>query len=184
MGCSSADSATVNDYTELTLELRAPANAQGFAFDFNFVSVEFPEYVCTSFDDTFLAMLDSDAFEGNVSFDSQDNRVSINVGFFDVCEPGLDPSCTGGGDLAGTGFGGSEGGGTGWLTTTAPVVPGEKFTITFSVHDEGDHILDSAVILDNFRWVVTPVGDPNTEGRVEAQRSPFVYARPGDIVAH
>src|SRR5690606_23926956 len=79
IGCSDADPGTVNDYTELELVLDVPANANSFSFDFNFMSIEFPEYVCTQFDDTFLAMLQSLEYTGNVSFDSQGNRMSINV---------------------------------------------------------------------------------------------------------
>ena len=173
MGCSEADDSTINDYTEVSFQLEVPANANAFSFDFNFMSIEFPEFVCTSFDDTFLAMLDSQAFSGNVSFDSMGNRVSINVGFFDVCEASLDPACTGDADIVGTGYEGSEGGGTGWLTTTAPVVPNEKISLTFSIFDEGDHILDSAVILDNFRWEIEPVEGPITVPRTEAPLSRF-----------
>jgi hypothetical protein len=162
--CGGADEANVNDYSEISLALQVPANAQAFSFDFNFMSIEFPEFVCTSFDDTFLAMLESDAFTGNVSFDSMGNRVSINVGFFDVCATASDPSCTGEADLAGTGFESTDagGGGTGWLTTTAPVVPGEKIRLTFMIFDEGDHILDSTVLIDNFKWELEPVDGPVT----------------------
>lgn len=162
MGCSDADPDTVNDYSELELVMQVPQNAKSFSFDFNFMSAEFPEYVCTLFDDTFLALLDSEAFQGNVSFDDMGNRVSINVGFFDVCASGLDPNCTGDGDLQGTGYEGQTGGGTGWLTTTSPVVPGEKMTLKFVIFDEGDHILDSAVIIDNFKWELEEVEDPVT----------------------
>jgi hypothetical protein len=166
--CGGADEANVNDYSEVSLAIQVPSNAQAFSFDFNFMSIEFPEFVCTSFDDTFLAMLESDAFTGNVSFDSMGSRVSINVGFFDVCSPSLDPSCTGEADLIGTGFeeGDAGGGGTGWLTTTAPVVPGEKIRLTFMIFDEGDHILDSTVLIDNFRWELEPVDGPVTVDRV------------------
>ena len=142
--------------------LDVPANANSFSFDFNFMSVEFPEFVCTSFDDTFLAMLESQEYTGNVSFDSQGNRVSINVGFFDKCKPNLDPGCTGDAELHGTGYEGSQGGGTGWLTTTAPVTPGEKMKLTFIIFDEGDHILDSSVLIDNFRWHIEQVDGPIT----------------------
>jgi hypothetical protein len=161
-GCSSSDPAQVNDYSEVELVLDVPANANSFSFDFNFMSKEFPEFVCSSFDDTFLAVLESQEFTGNVSFDAMGNRVSINVGFFDVCDPGLDPVCTGDEELAGTGFQNQVGGGTGWLTTTAPVKPGEKIFLTFSIFDEGDHILDSAVIIDNFRWHIEQVDGPIT----------------------
>ncbi len=172
--CGGADEPNVNDFSEISLALQVPANAQAFSFDFNFMSIEFPEFVCSSFDDTFLAMLESDAFTGNVSFDSMGNRVSINVGFFDVCLAGADPTyvsetagCTGEADLLGTGYnhmssGGAGGGGTGWLTTTAPVVPGEKIRLTFMIFDEGDHTLDSTVLIDNFRWELEPVDGPVT----------------------
>jgi len=176
VGCSYPDEATVNDYTELQLVLQVPANAQAFSFDFNFMSAEFPEFVCTMYDDTFVAMLTSTQFNGNVSFDSMGNRVSINVGFFDVCATSLDPGCVGDADLVGTGYEGSEGGGTGWLTTTAPVTPGEKITLGFSVHDEGDHDYDSAVLIDNFRWEVDPVDGPVTVPRLRARPSRFVTA--------
>jgi len=174
VGCSSADNANVNDYSELTVQIDVPLNAKAFSFDFNFMSIEFPEFVCSSFDDTFLARLESQAFNGNVSFDAMGNRVSINVGFFDVCATTLDPTCVGDADIIGTGYEGSQGGGTGWLTTTAPVVPGEKITLTFSIHDEGDHILDSAVILDNFRWEIEEVDGPITVPRIMAPKSRFV----------
>ncbi len=163
-GCGGADETEVNDYSEISLSIQVPANAQSFSFDFNFMSIEFPEFVCSSYDDTFLAMLESEAFTGNVSFDSMGNRVSINVGFFDVCVAGQAAGCTGEAELLGTGFedGAEGGGGTGWLTTTAPVVPGEKIRLTFMIFDEGDHILDSTVLIDNFRWELEPVDGPVT----------------------
>ena len=44
-------------------------------------------------------------------------------------------------------------GATGWLTSQAPVSPGEEFTLEFMIWDAGDGILDSSVLLDNFTWV-------------------------------
>jgi hypothetical protein len=42
---------------------------------------------------------------------------------------------------------------TGWLTTIAPVSPlDETIDVVFSIHDESDGILDSLVVIDNFRW--------------------------------
>ena len=169
LGCSSADPSNVNDFSELELVIDVPANANSFSFDFNFMSIEFPEYVCTIFDDTFLAMLESVEFTGNVSFDSQGNRMSINNGFFDKCQVTTDAdtaNCQGDAELVGTGHEGTAGGGTGWLTTTAPVRPGEKMKIRFMIFDEGDRILDSAVILDNFRWHIEQVEAPITVEKV------------------
>ena len=62
------------------------------------------------------------------------------------------------------GFGGTDpqGGSTGWLTTTVPVTPGDKIKLRFIVFDEGDHILDSAAIIDNFKWLTGVVDAPVT----------------------
>ncbi|MFI5288853.1 MAG: choice-of-anchor L domain-containing protein [Polyangia bacterium] len=71
-------------------------------------------------------------------------------------------SCTGGMCNIGGGGGNIPGGSTGWLTTTAGVTPGEDVTLHFIVFDEGDHILDSAALIDNFRWGTSVVSTPST----------------------
>ncbi|MCA9675120.1 MAG: putative metal-binding motif-containing protein [Kofleriaceae bacterium] len=162
-GCGAADPATVNDYVSLTFTIEVPSNAQAVAYDFNFMSAEFPRWVCSDYDDTFLAILDSSQFHGNISFDDAGRPVTINVGFFDVCQPGAGPACTGAAELAGTGF--QSYGGTGWLHTIAPVPPGETITLTFHLFDEGDSIWDSLVLIDNFQWLGVPVDGPITVDR-------------------
>ncbi len=153
------NSGSVYDYTEWKMVLQVPATSQSFSFDFNFMSSEYPEWVGTQFNDKFLAILDSKKFKGNVSFDKKGNCISINNAFFTVCK-GCQQGET---ELAGTGYEGGVGGGTGWLTTTSPVEPGETITLRFIVFDEGDHILDSAVLIDNFRWDVKAAsGGPST----------------------
>lgn len=103
--------------------------------------------------------------DANISFDAAHNAVSVNNGFFEVCFPavgapaGACPSGTS--DLVGTGMGGwgtnlKDGGGTEWLINDAPVVPGETMEIQFVTWDAGDHNVDSLVLLDKFRWNVTP----------------------------
>jgi hypothetical protein len=42
---------------------------------------------------------------------------------------------------------------TEWLTTMMPVTAGDTFQIHFHVHDCGDHVFDSQVVLDNFQWI-------------------------------
>jgi len=40
------------------------------------------------------------------------------------------------------------------LTTSVPVIPGQQdLQLTLSIHDEGDGILDSLVLVDAFRWL-------------------------------
>ncbi len=156
--------ATVNDYIEINMTIKVPTNAKAFSYDFNFMSAEYPEFVCTEFNDTFLAMLQSSVFTGNISFDSMGNPVTINNGFFTVCPTGMG-GCTGDAPLNGTGMEGQTGGGTGWLTTTSPVGPGETINLRLILFDEGDHIYDSTVLLDNWRWEADPVSGPVTVGR-------------------
>ncbi len=165
--CGGPDAMLVDDMTELTLTLKAPTNAKSFSFDFSFFSAEYPEFVCQMFNDKFLAIVKSQQFSGNVSFDGKGNPITVNNGFFTVTQPN---------DLQGTGYdqddgtGTPIGGGTGWLTTTSPVVPGEIITLRFIIFDEGDHIYDSSVLIDNFRWSLIPAMGPNThrDGGVDA----------------
>ncbi len=156
-GCGVADPSQIQDLVKIELRLKAPAGAQGFQYDFNFMSAEFPEFHCTEFDDTFLAILQSSGLNGNISFDENDNVISINTGFFDVCNPGHAATCMGDQELSGTGFEGR--GGTGWLTTIAPITGGEEFSLTFYLFDEGDAVLTSQVLIDNFKWIGEDVDD-------------------------
>jgi hypothetical protein len=177
------DGADINDLTQLELRLKVPGNAKGFSFDFVFFSVEYPEFVCSMFNDTFYALvLDEPQLGGgartNISFDNEQNEITVNAGFFEYPPywsldisgthyEGTDPytSCSDDPSLGCTapdpcpGYLGST---TGWLRTTSPATPGEEITLIFSIHDEGDSILDSAVVIDNFRWLSVPVEDPGT----------------------
>ena len=142
------------DTTTLTLTLAVPVWASSFSFDLNFMSAEYPEWVGTAFNDFFFANLTSQAYSGNISFDANGTPIEINNAFFSV---------TWSSSLAGTGFDGGVGGGTGWLTTTSPVQPGETATLEFTIGDIADGIYDSTVLLDNFQWGVDNLTDPNTQ---------------------
>jgi hypothetical protein len=164
----------INDDIGLELRIRSPRNATGYEFLFKFYSFEFPEWVCTSFNDQFIALVappPMGSINGNISFDSNTNPVSVNIAFFDVCDPaGIgnfaslcfsgcpappNPYCPSGtAELAGTGFDTlGDAGGTSWLKTQAPVVGGDEVTIRFAIWDTGDQALDSSVLLDKFRWI-------------------------------
>jgi hypothetical protein len=47
------------DSQMLTLRVRVPTNAKSFSFASNFFSAEFPEWVCSPYNDFFVALLDS-----------------------------------------------------------------------------------------------------------------------------
>jgi hypothetical protein len=175
-GCSVSQ--VVRDVIDFKIQVKVPGNARGVQFDFDFWSGEWPEFICTKYNDGFIAYLTSQSFNGgapdNMSFDSMKNPVSVNNGFFDRCTPGVETGCASGGvkktsvctggeaELAGTGFAlkkaycaasSSAGGATGWLTSTAPVKPGETMTLEFIIWDTGDTNYDSSVLIDNLRWV-------------------------------
>lgn len=53
-------------------------------------------------------------------------------------------------------------GGAGWVTTEAPVVPGEIITVQFIVWDSSDPVFDSAAIFDNFHGLTGSLPNPKT----------------------
>jgi hypothetical protein len=146
----------------LEIKLKAPLNAKSFKFNFNFYTYEWPGYVCSSYNDFFVALQSPappSALSGNVSFDSKSNPVSVNNGFLDVCNPSVGatnpggknfPCALGTAQLQGTGF--ESGAATGWLETASPVSGGSEFTLRFAIWDMADPILDSSVLIDNFTW--------------------------------
>ncbi|WP_437338049.1 hypothetical protein [Sorangium sp. So ce394] len=162
-------SSNINDDIGLELVIRTPTNATGYEFAFKFYTFEYPEFICDHFNDQFLALATPappGSLNGNLSFDSLGKPVSVNIGFFDVCE-GCD---LGADELEGTGFGlWDDAGATGWLRTQAPVKGGEELKLRFMIFDTGDADLDSTALVDGFRWVANggtvavgtaPVEDP------------------------
>lgn len=153
-------------------EIDVPPTARSFSFDVYFLSTEYPDYVCSQYNDLFVVLLDSSFTTTNEQFKNpadknlavfEGNAVGVNLapaGLFTQCTNTSGPgwavtSCEGTEELAGTGFEGH--GGTGWLTIRGNVVPGETITLRLALWDMGDHILDSMVLLDNFRWGTTTV---------------------------
>ena len=150
---------SICDTQQLVLELVAPSNATGFSLALVFISSEYPEWVGTEFLDTYYTLFAAGASPAiNVTTDPEGNAINVSSTLVE------DPPAT---SLAGTGYhemvidstSGATvpcGSSTGWLRTSWHVDPGQPFTLTLSIHDEGDGIYDSLVILDAFRWEVGP----------------------------
>ncbi|MCL2325672.1 MAG: choice-of-anchor L domain-containing protein [Proteobacteria bacterium] len=89
--CQAETFPPIFDSVQLHLKIRAPRNAKGFQFDFRFFSREYPEFICSKFNDFFLVLLKSTHEEmkaypdGNIAFDIKGNPVSVNNGFFTTC---------------------------------------------------------------------------------------------------
>ena len=161
----------------LELRIRVPSNVRALAFDSNFHTYEYPDFVCSEFNDFYVALISprpAGQQDGNIVFDSDGNPVSVNFSFLQVCEPGEHEGrtfdCPQGPDaLADTGFdafaqcgpagAGIPRGSSGWLKTVAPVQPGSIITLRFAIWDSGDADLDSTVLVDHFRWLDNEEGN-------------------------
>jgi hypothetical protein len=138
------------DVTIWEIDLDVPAEVDCLSLDFQFLSEEYPDFVGSEFNDAFIAELDTSDWTTsgstitaphNFAFDSAGNVISINS------VVGMTPT-----NGAGTAFndndGDMEGGATSLLTARTPIDPGAH-TLFLSIFDQGDHIYDSAVFLDN-----------------------------------
>lgn len=153
------------DGAALELELSAPTTAKGFSFDFTFYTVEFPAWVCDehNYNDFFVVLMDPappGSVNGNLSFDLHSFPIGVNNAMVEVCDKaqanGSKYSCPRGpGELRGTGYEGHAA--TGWLTTKVAVTPGARFRLRFALWDSGDHVWDSTVLIDHFRWEMDEV---------------------------
>jgi hypothetical protein len=174
-----------HDGAALSVTIRVPTNARSFSLSENFFSYEFPNYVCSTYNDTFVVEMTpapsgaAAAIGGNIAFDQAGNPICVNNSLLQVCDPqsagGKTFGCPlGPSQLQGTGFGadttgGSDHAATGWLTTTVNIdasLRGEDITLLFAVWDSGDGILDSTALVDGFSWSTaagkaTPVTAPS-----------------------
>jgi hypothetical protein len=119
-----------------------------------------------------------------------------NTGLFTQCingtvgcsgTPGTISTCVGTTELAGTGLdqpapfecdtNSMMGGGTGWLTTSGNVKPGEIMTLRIAIWDTSDDILDSLAVIDNFKWSADS-SDPGTVIQRTAPGSSFHLTSP------
>jgi hypothetical protein len=169
------------------LTLRAPDNARAVAFDSIFYTHEYPDFVCSLYNDFFVVLMDpapSQLDDGNVLFDIDGQPIGVNSGFLQVCQQSdrsarEDLACALGTELlAGTGYDTREsscpklppgeedvgGAATGWLHTEVPIPvrAGESFKLRFVLWDSGDPWLDSTVVLDNLKFVTMSSG-PGTK---------------------
>jgi hypothetical protein len=104
----------------------------------------------------FVAWLESGSWTGNVSFDELGNPISLNAAFLDFRDdegtlPEFASTCM------------RKHAGTKWLSTTTQVTPGEEILLVFAIFDLADPILDSYVLIDNWRWGCEAPPEPETK---------------------
>ncbi|MBK8256074.1 MAG: hypothetical protein IPK82_25825 [Polyangiaceae bacterium] len=163
MGCGMCTNgticATAFDSAALKVRIRTPTNARRFEVRTRMYTAEYPDNICSEYNDFFVALLKSQhpntPADTNVAFDEAKNPFSANTAAWIVCAYA---NCGGGTqDLLGTGMGGwdgslVDGGATTWSTSGADIVPGETIELTFAIWDSGDGNVDSTALVDKFRW--------------------------------
>jgi hypothetical protein len=143
------------DWTVLQINVNVPGGANCMALDYRFLSEEFPEFVGSQFNDAFIAEIDSTSWSvatgggltrpNDFAVSPTGNPISINgVGDTAVTEA----------EASGTYFDAA----TGLITTKTPIGPGGH-AIFLSIFDASDQIYDSAIFLDNLRFINE---DPST----------------------
>lgn len=174
--CPGVSTGPVFNAAALEVRVRVPTNARSLSFRSNFYTYEYPEYICSEYNDFFVTLMQprpDGLTNDNIVFDAEGNLVSVNTSLLEVCPPGTHggrsfPCSQGTAQLSGTGFDGtavcgtesffgttigqSARAATGWLRTSAPVRGGEIITLRFTVWDSGDPSLDSTVLIDDFEW--------------------------------
>jgi hypothetical protein len=141
------------DYAEMRFSITVPTAVNAFAYNVAFLSFEYPDFYGWAYNDIYIAWLSSEEWTGNITFDAFGSPLSLNAGFLDYKDAPNFIDCPlpcDAPELEGTGLEGH--GGTQWLETTWPVNAGETITVIFAIMDIQDNIVDSAVLLDNFRW--------------------------------
>lgn len=124
-GCPAPLVPAANDAVMLTLRIRVPTNASSFSARMYFMSAEYPEYVCSKYNDFFVALVDSKAVgnpadknvavydDGKTQWPIGVNIVKVADGLFSQCEggpvgcagvDGVYNGCKGTAELVGTGF--------------------------------------------------------------------------------
>jgi hypothetical protein len=201
--CGNVNFGTPHDGAALSVSIRVPTNALTMSFDSNFFSYEFPEWVCSVYNDTYVVIMtpqpqgEPASANGNIAFDSMANIVSINAGLLNVCEPTTKAGAEGTGTnkgkytyactegpskLLGTGFGSDTGKGsenhasTDWLTTTVSVanLAGQEITLLFGVWDSTDGQLDTTVLVDNVHWTFATAPDTDPPPPTTPMTTPAV----------
>ncbi len=127
-GCPEVSGSVARDAIMLTLRIRVPTNARSFRLSGSFLSAEYPEWVCSEFNDFFVVLLDS-TFAGSPANPVDKNLAVLanalgaypvgvnlafgNTGLFTQClngptgcaepsVPGVQATCTGTSGLSGT----------------------------------------------------------------------------------
>lgn len=145
------------DQATFTITLQVPLFMHQLAYDVQFLTSEYPEYLNSQYNDKFTATVESPSM-GTTQY-----IIDVNGGDFvldsnDITGTGFDIYATNGNPydsvnmVTRTPNNAADGGATALVTRQHPVSPGETIKITFDIVDIGDNQFDSAVFIDNLHF--------------------------------
>jgi hypothetical protein len=87
-----AQATEIADAVALEVRVRIPSNVNALSFDSAFFTEEYPDFICTPFNDVFQVLVQTPragaSADGNVVFDLDGNAVSVNNSLLRACTPG------------------------------------------------------------------------------------------------
>jgi hypothetical protein len=137
------------DYTVLKIDVNVPAGANCMALDYRFLSEEFPEFVGSKFNDAFIAEIDTSNWNvatGGVI--SRPNDFAVSPSGNPISINGVGDTAVFASEASGTYFDAA----TGLITTKTPITAGAH-SIFLSIFDASDKLYDSAVFVDDLRFI-------------------------------
>ena len=166
--CPGVGTGPVHDSVALEVRLVVPTNVHGFRFASSFFTHEYPDYICSPYNDVFAVLQERSGELVNIVFDAAGNPVTVNnallaacrygthggvyfecpLGYWPLVSTGYDVGC-GLGPISREGSGAS----TGCIRTVSSVEPGSTVTLRFTIWDSGDGLLDSLAVVDDFQWI-------------------------------
>jgi hypothetical protein len=146
---------STEDWTVLRVDVQVPLSANCLSLDYRFLSEEYPNFVGSQYNDAFFAEIDSTSWSvadgGELT---RPNDFAVSTGGNPISVNGVGDTAMLPSEASGTYFNAA----TGLITTKTPITPGPH-AIYLSVFDASDSILDSAVFLDDLRFIAE---DPST----------------------
>jgi hypothetical protein len=165
--CGGLPLAASRDGIALEVRLKVPSNATSFSFAHQFFTADYPDSVCSTFEDVygvFLSPKPAGSPDGNVALDVNGSAITVgSAALMRSCASGvhntMNFACSlGTAALTATGF--ETHAATGWLKTTVPVKGGDEITLRFAIWDSGDGSNDSTALFDDFAFSTASSSPP------------------------